>query len=58
VSTPADYADVLCRAVLCPGDHALTGLAIGKMLNIAGSNKVITGPEIDNMSDEYLRTVS
>ncbi|KAG1666905.1 hypothetical protein FOA52_005965 [Chlamydomonas sp. UWO 241] len=36
------------------GDHALTGLAIGKMLGIAGNNSVITGPEIDAMSDEQL----
>jgi hypothetical protein len=44
--------------MLCAGDHALTGLAIGKMLGIAGNNTVITGPEIDTMSDERLRTVS
>ena len=37
-----------------PGDHALTGLAIGKMLGIAGNNTVITGPEIDSMSDDRL----
>jgi len=36
------------------GDHALTGLAIGKMLGIAGNNSVITGPEIDAMSEEEL----
>jgi magnesium-transporting ATPase (P-type) len=39
------------------GDHALTGLAIGKMLGIAGKETVITGPEIDAMSDETLRGV-
>lgn len=44
--------------LLPPGDHALTGLAIGKMLGIAGNDTVITGPEIDNMSEEYLRGVS
>lgn len=38
------------------GDHALTGLAIGKMLGIAGDDTVITGPEIDAMTDEVLRT--
>lgn len=39
------------------GDHALTGLAIGKMLGIGGDNKVITGPEIDAMSDDQLAMV-
>ena len=39
------------------GDHALTGLAIGKMLGIAGDETVITGPEIDAMDDVKLRTV-
>eukprot|EP00955_Chlamydomonas_euryale_P086256 364199-Chlamydomonas_euryale.AAC.18 len=39
------------------GDHALTGLAIGKMLGIAGNNSVITGPEIDDMPDEELAAV-
>ncbi|WIA10648.1 hypothetical protein OEZ85_010828 [Tetradesmus obliquus] len=39
------------------GDHALTGLAIGKMLGIAGNGSVITGPEIDDMDDTALRAV-
>ena len=39
------------------GDHAMTGLAIGKMLGIAGNNNVTTGPEIDAMSDERLAQV-
>jgi magnesium-transporting ATPase (P-type) len=39
------------------GDHALTGLAIGKMLGIGGDNKVITGPEIDAMTDDQLAMV-
>lgn len=47
---------VLCWACYA-GDHALTGLAIGKMLGIAGNNSVITGPEIDRMTDERLRMV-
>jgi hypothetical protein len=41
-----------------PGDHALTGLAIGKMLGIAGNGSVVTGPELDAMSDEQLKLVS
>eukprot|EP00878_Enallax_costatus_P016801 GHUV01017632.1.p1 GENE.GHUV01017632.1~~GHUV01017632.1.p1 ORF type:complete len:499 (+),score=115.77 GHUV01017632.1:381-1877(+) len=39
------------------GDHALTGLAIGKMLGIAGNGSVISGPEIDAMGDVQLRGV-
>lgn len=39
------------------GDHALTGLAIGKMLGISGNNTVITGPEIDAMTDERLAQI-
>ena len=39
------------------GDHALTGLAIGKMLGIAGNDSVTTGPEIDAMTDEKLAEV-
>ena len=44
--------------LLCAGDHALTGLAIGKMLGIAGNGSVMTGPELDVMTDEELRLVS
>jgi hypothetical protein len=42
---------------MAAGDHALTGLAIGKMLGIAGNGSVITGPEIDDMDDDALRAV-
>ncbi|KAG2483675.1 hypothetical protein HYH03_017478 [Edaphochlamys debaryana] len=37
------------------GDHALTALAIGKMLGLAGNGRVITGPELDATNDEALR---
>jgi len=40
------------------GDHALTGLAIGKMLGIAGNGSVVTGPELDAMTDEQLKLVA
>lgn len=36
------------------GDHALTALAIGRMLGIEGAGAVYTGPEVDAMSDEEL----
>lgn len=51
-------ADVLLWCCACSGDHALTGLAIGKMLGIAGNGSVVTGPELDAMSDEQLKLVS
>lgn len=53
----ADMHHDVCTANSA-GDHALTGLAIGKMLGIAGNNTVISGPEIDSMTDERLRGVS
>uniref|UniRef100_A0A383V2S6 Cation-transporting P-type ATPase N-terminal domain-containing protein n=1 Tax=Tetradesmus obliquus TaxID=3088 RepID=A0A383V2S6_TETOB len=39
------------------GDHALTALAIGGMLGIAGSGQVFTGPEIDRIDDGALRAI-
>ena len=36
------------------GDHKLTASAIGGMLGIPGSARVITGAEIDHMSDDAL----
>jgi hypothetical protein len=39
------------------GDHALTALAIGKMLGITGSGQVYTGPELDTMSDDELAKI-
>jgi magnesium-transporting ATPase (P-type) len=39
------------------GDHALTGLAIGRMLGIEGDGNVMTGPQIDKMSDSELSQV-
>ena len=46
---------VCCACRAAAGDHALTGLAIGRMLGIAGNGSVITGPELDAMSDQQLR---
>ncbi|KIY92432.1 hypothetical protein MNEG_15531 [Monoraphidium neglectum] len=40
------------------GDHSLTALAIGRMLNIAGSGLVLTGPEVDRIDDEGLKLVA
>ena len=52
-----DFGTVLTLLLLVLGDHALTGLAIGKMLGIAGNGSVISGPEIDAMDDVQLRGV-
>lgn len=46
------------RVVMITGDYAATALAIAKNLNIADENsKVLTGSEIENMSDEELEAV-
>ncbi|WP_353684643.1 HAD-IC family P-type ATPase [Thermodesulfovibrio sp. 3907-1M] len=43
------------RVVMITGDHAVTAKAIGEMLGISDSkSKVITGKELENMSDEEL----
>jgi len=47
----------VCLLLMIAGDHALTGLAIGKMLGIAGNGSVVTGPELDGMTDDQLKLV-
>lgn len=43
------------RVVMITGDHAITAKAIGEMLGISdGKSKVLTGREIEKMSDEEL----
>ncbi|MCX8173230.1 MAG: HAD-IC family P-type ATPase [Thermoplasmata archaeon] len=43
------------RVVMITGDHAITAMAIAEMLGIADKNaKVLTGAELDKMSDEEL----
>ncbi|KAF8062005.1 calcium-transporting ATPase 1 [Scenedesmus sp. PABB004] len=54
---PTRIAPPRARAPPAAGDHALTGLAIGKMLGIAGNGSVMTGPELDGMDDDALRKV-
>jgi hypothetical protein len=39
------------------GDHALTALAIGRMLKITGDGSVLTGLELDAMDDAQLEGV-
>ncbi|WP_141266767.1 cation-transporting P-type ATPase [Thermodesulfovibrio sp. Kuro-1] len=43
------------RVVMITGDHAVTAKAIGEMLGISdGKSKVLTGKELERMSDEEL----
>lgn len=43
------------RVVMITGDHAVTALAIGRLLGIAGEgDRVITGAELDRMSADQL----
>ncbi len=42
------------RTMMITGDHPLTALAIAKKIDLGGSEKVLTGPEIDALSDEAL----
>ncbi len=39
------------------GDHAATAIAIGKQLGIGDGQSVLTGNDINNMSDDELKTV-
>lgn len=41
--------------VMVTGDHALTARAIADEIGILGDKEVVTGPEIEAMSDEELR---
>jgi magnesium-transporting ATPase (P-type) len=38
------------------GDHAKTALAIGKQIGLKNSNIVLTGTDLDNMSDDELKS--
>ncbi|MCX6089143.1 MAG: cation-translocating P-type ATPase [Candidatus Atribacteria bacterium] len=50
------------RVVMITGDHSVTAKAIGNELGIPGADRVITGAEIDSMSEselaEVVRTVN
>lgn len=45
------------RVIMITGDHAATALAIATDLGIADNEAVVAGTELDELSDEDLRTV-
>lgn len=44
------------RVIMVTGDYGRTALAIGRDIGLAHSSKIITGAEIDLMSDEELKS--
>ncbi len=50
--------DAGIKVKMITGDHAVTAMAIGSMMGIGGGGKVITGQQIDAMSDDELRIAS
>jgi Ca2+-transporting ATPase len=45
------------RAIMITGDHPLTAKAIGYQVGLDGHQKVVTGPELDQLSDAALKDV-
>lgn len=45
------------RAIMITGDHPLTAQAIGRQVGLNGGNRVITGSELDKLSEDELRQV-
>ncbi|HEX2993242.1 MAG TPA: cation-transporting P-type ATPase, partial [Anaerolineales bacterium] len=43
------------RAIMVTGDHPLTAKAIGKQVGLNGNLTVLTGPELDPLSDDALK---
>ncbi len=43
------------KAILITGDHALTAQAVARELGVLGEGRVVTGAELDAMSDQELR---
>jgi len=46
------------RVVMITGDHAITAQAIAKELGISESDEVITGSDLEEMSDDELRKIA
>jgi len=45
------------RAIMITGDHPLTAKAIGQQVGLNGNQQVVTGPDLDRLSDEALKDV-
>lgn len=45
------------RVIMITGDHPLTARAIGRQVGLDGDHAVVTGPELDQLSDDRLKTV-
>jgi Ca2+-transporting ATPase len=45
------------RALMITGDHPLTAKAIGRQVGLDSDHEAITGPELDQLSDEALKEV-
>ncbi len=45
------------RTIMITGDHPLTARAIGQQVGLDGSQDVVTGPELDQLSDDELKDV-
>lgn len=47
--------DAKIQVKMITGDHAITAQAIGKQLGLAHTDKVLTGSDLDTLSDEELK---
>lgn len=45
------------RVIMITGDHPLTAKAIGRQVGLNGNNRVMTGPELDKLTDVELKEV-
>lgn len=55
ISAIADCYLAGIRVKMITGDHAKTAMAIGKQIGLTNYEKVLTGKDLDNMSDGNLR---
>jgi Ca2+-transporting ATPase len=52
----ADCRSAGIRPIMITGDHALTAQYIARLLNMKDSDRVLTGPELDLLTDEQLES--
>lgn len=46
------------RTIMITGDHPLTARAIGRQVGLNGDQDILTGPELDQLSDDELREIT